>query len=172
MPVESAVLVPVYRDAAGQLQVVLVVRAAHGVHGGQIALPGGVRDSSDAGLRETALREAEEEIGLPNASVEVIQELPSVLVPTGFRITPFLARLRTEPPVWRPQDGEVAEVLTVSVADLAREELRGEELWARPLWPAPMTVRFVRLGPHKLWGATFKILEPIVPRLLAGEWSI
>ena len=172
MPVESAVLVPVYRDAEGLLQVVLVVRAEHGVHGGQIALPGGVRNVADAGLRETALREAEEEIGLPSASVEVIDELPAVLVPTGFRITPFLARLLTEPPVWRPQDGEIAEVLTVSVADLAREDLRGEELWARPLWPAPMTVRFVRLGPHKLWGATYRILEPIVPRLLAGDWPI
>ncbi|HYK99013.1 MAG TPA: CoA pyrophosphatase [Candidatus Acidoferrales bacterium] len=172
MPIASAVLVPIYRDRAGDLQVVLVVRAEHGVHGGQIALPGGVRAETDASLRDTALREAEEEVGLPRTAVEVIDTLPEVLVPTGFLITPFLARLLVEPPVWRLQEREITEVLTVAVRDLAREDLQGEELWARPLWPAPLRVRFVRLGPHKLWGATYRILEPLVPRLLAGEWEI
>ena len=172
MPTAAAVLVPVYRDAAGDLQVVLVVRAEHGVHGGQIALPGGVRSDTDADLRETALREAEEEIGLPRTSVEVIAALEEVPVPTGFVIAPFLGRLLTVPPVWRPQETEIAEVLTVRVEDILREDLRAEELWARPLWPAPMRVRFVRLGPHKLWGATYRILEPLAPRLLAAEWAI
>jgi 8-oxo-dGTP pyrophosphatase MutT (NUDIX family) len=172
VPTASAVLVPLYRDGAGELQVVLVVRAEHGAHGGQIAFPGGVREASDASLRDTALREAEEEIGLPRTSVDVIEELPEVLVPTGFLITPFLARLRGEPPVWRRQEREITEVLTVAIKDIAREDLQGEELWARPLWPTALRVRFVRLGSHKLWGATYRILEPLVPRLLAGDWEI
>ena len=172
MAIASAVLVPVYRDTAGELNVVLVVRAEHGVHGGQIAFPGGVRATTDADLRETALREAEEEIGLPRSAVEIIDTLPEVLVPTGFLISPFLARLLTEPPVWRPQESEITEVLTVRVSELAREDLRGEEVWVRPLWPAPLQVRFVRIGPHKLWGATYRILEPLIPRLIAGDWLI
>lgn len=172
MTVPSAVLVPVYRDTRGAMQVVLVVRGEHGLHGGQVALPGGVRSSDDADLRATALREAEEEIGLPRGAVEVLERLPDVDVPTGYTITPFLGRLRTRPPSWRPQEREIAEVLTVAVDDLARDDLRGEELWARPLWPAPLRVQFVRLGRHKLWGATYRILDPLVPRLLAGEWPI
>jgi len=72
-PVSSAVLVPVYRDRAGQLHVVLVVRGEHGRHGGQIALPGGIHDPRDPDLLATALREAEEEIGLERSAVVVLR---------------------------------------------------------------------------------------------------
>lgn len=154
------------------MQLVLVVRGEHGLHGGQIALPGGVHAPDDADLLATALREAEEEIGLPRSSVEVLDRLPEVDVPTGFTITPFLGRLAVTPTVWRPQEREIAEVLTVPVADLARQDLRGEEAWALPVWPAPRQIQFVRLGRHKLWGATYRILDALVPRLLAGEWAI
>lgn len=170
--VSAAVLVPVYRDGAGALHVVLVVRGEHGRHGGQIALPGGIHASGDADLRETALREAEEEIGLERASVEVLAELPAIDTSTGYLVTPFLARLYAEPPAWRRQEREIAEVLSVAVTDLARTDLRGEETWKLPGWPGPRRVRFVRLGPHKLWGATFRIVDPLVPRLLAGEWAL
>lgn len=170
--VASAVLVPVYRDRAGEPHVVLVVRGEHGRHGGQIALPGGIRSPGDADLLATALREAEEEIGLERDRVEVLEELPEIDTSTGYAITPFLARLVTEPPAWRRQEKEIAEVLNVAVADLAREDLRGEETWKLPGWPGGRRVQFVRLGPHKLWGATYRILDPLIPRLLAGDWSI
>lgn len=168
--VVSAVLVPVYRDRAGELHVVLVVRGEHGRHGGQIAFPGGIRSPGDADLRETALREAEEEIGLERGAVEMLATLPEVNTSTGYLVTPFLGRLIAEPPAWRRQEREIAEVLSVAVADLARADLRGEETWELP--GGPRRVRFVRLGPHKLWGATYRILDPLIPRLLAGEWSI
>jgi 8-oxo-dGTP pyrophosphatase MutT (NUDIX family) len=61
---EAAVLVPVYRAQDGELVVVLVRRGAGGVYGGQLALPGGQRDPGDVDLAATALREAEEELGL------------------------------------------------------------------------------------------------------------
>jgi len=168
--IASAVLVPVYRDEAGDLRVVLVVRGGHGVHGGQVGLPGGIKDQGDVDLEATALREAEEEIGLTRGSVDVLQALPEVEVPTGYVITPFLARLSAIPPVWKRQEREIAEILSVAVADLARNELRGEEVWQ--LQGGPRRTTFVRLGPHKLWGATYRILNPLVPRLLAGEWPL
>ncbi len=171
-PIASAVLVPVYRDGAGQLRVVLVVRGEHGRHGGQIAFPGGTRSAQDAHLLETALREAHEEIGLERGMVEVLETLPSVEVPTGYLITPFLARLVAEPSAWKRQEREIAEVLNVPVADLARADLRGEETWELPGWPGPRRIQLVRLGPHTLWGATYRILDPLIPRLLAGEWPI
>jgi 8-oxo-dGTP pyrophosphatase MutT (NUDIX family) len=170
--IASAVLVPVYRDRVGELHVVLVVRGEHGRHGGQIAFPGGLRSPTDTDLLETALREAEEEIGLERASVELLDRLPEVDTSTGYEITPFLARLVTEPPAWKRQEREIAEVLSVAVADLARADLRREETWQLPGWPGGRLVQFVRLGPHKLWGATYRILDPLVPRLLAGEWPI
>ena len=168
----AAVLVPVYRDPAGLLRVVLIRRSAHGLHGGQLAFPGGRPDPGDASLLETALRETHEEIGLARERVEVLAELPEMDTLTSrYQIRPFLARVRPLAP-WVPEAREVAEVLDVLLADLDRPELRGEAVEQRPTWPGPRRVRFVQLGAHRLWGATLSILEPLVPRLLAGEWTL
>src|SRR5512132_565962 len=169
---EAAVLVPVYRRPDGELMVVLVRRAQGGVHGGQLALPGGQRDPSDADLAATALREANEEIGLAADQLELLAALPVVETrTTGFRIAPFLARL-TGPAPWRPQEREIAEVVEVPVADLARPGVRAEEVRAFPTWPAPRRIQLWRVGGHEVWGVTYRILEPLVPRLLGGEWPL
>jgi 8-oxo-dGTP pyrophosphatase MutT (NUDIX family) len=167
---EAAVLVPVYRRQDGELMVVLVRRAQGGAHGGQLALPGGQREPGDADLAATALREANEELGLASDHIRLLAALPVVETQTtGFRIAPFLARLATPGP-WRRQEREVAEVVEVPVADLARPEVGAEEVRAFPTWPAPRRVRLWRVGRHEVWGVTYRILEPLVPRLLAGEW--
>src|SRR5215469_16824532 len=85
--VDSAVLAPIYRDPRGDLRLVFIRRSPYGVHGGQIAFPGGRREPEDADLLATALREAEEEVGLDPAQVDVLTELPIVeTVATGFRV--------------------------------------------------------------------------------------
>jgi 8-oxo-dGTP pyrophosphatase MutT (NUDIX family) len=169
---EAAVLVPVYRRQDGELVVVLVRRAQGGAHGGQLALPGGQRDPRDADLAATALREANEEIGLAGDRVELLAALPVVKTQTtGFRIAPFLARV-TAPAPWRPQEREIAQVVELPVAELARPEVRAEEVRAFPTWPAPRRIRLWRVGGHEVWGVTYRILEPLVPRLLAGEWRL
>ncbi|MDH4177689.1 MAG: NUDIX domain-containing protein, partial [Thermoleophilia bacterium] len=69
----AAVLVPVFRDEEGELRLLLVARVDDGgLHGGQLGLPGGRPEPGDADLRATALREAEEEIGLEPESVTVL----------------------------------------------------------------------------------------------------
>src|SRR5207244_8562733 len=89
-----AVLAPLYRDADGRLRLVFIRRSPFGVHGGQIAFPGGRREPEDPDLLTTALREAEEEIGLDRTSVEVLATLPVIeTIATGFRVAPFLGRL-------------------------------------------------------------------------------
>jgi 8-oxo-dGTP pyrophosphatase MutT (NUDIX family) len=169
---EAAVLVPVYRAQDGELMVVLVRRAQGGVHGGQLGLPGGQREPGDVDLAATALREAYEELGLTADHIELLAALPVVETPTtGFRIAPFLARL-TGPVPWRRQEREVAEVVELPVAELARPEARAEEVRDFPTWPAPRRVRLWRVGGHEVWGVTYRILEPLVPRLLGGEWRL
>jgi 8-oxo-dGTP pyrophosphatase MutT (NUDIX family) len=169
---EAAVLVPVYRRQDGELVVVLVRRAQGGVHSGQLALPGGQRDPSDADLAATALREANEELGLAADQLELLAALPVVETQTtGFRIAPFLARVTVLAP-WRPQEGEIAEVVELPVAELAGPEVCAEEVRAFPTWPAPRRIRLWRVGGHEVWGVTYRILEPLVPRLLAGEWRL
>ena len=165
-------LVPLFRDE-GELRLVLVVRGALGAHGGQLGLPGGKRELGDASLLETALRETEEEIGLARSDVEIVAELAPVDTrTTGFRVHPYLARVR--PPVrWRFAPGEIAGVVTPLVRTLADPAARREQLFSFPSWPEPRRVDCIPLEDgHLLWGLTLRLLDAVVPRLLAGEWGI
>ena len=171
-PRDASVLVPVYRDAAGALHVVMMRRAAGGLHGGQLAFPGGRREPHDADAWDTALRETEEEIGLPRAAVTRLATLPMVETrTTGMRIAPFLGRIEL-PRAWRPDPAEVAELLDVPIAQLARPEARGSSLETFPTWPVPQRIDWLLVGNHRLWGASYRIFEPLMPRLLSGEWTI
>src|SRR6266536_2071405 len=105
-PTPAAVLVPVFRDDADELRLVLVVRGPLGLHGRQLGLPGGKHEPRDASLLDTALRETEEEIGLPRGDIEIVAELePIDTRTTGFRVHPYLAQIHP-PPRWRLAPGE------------------------------------------------------------------
>jgi 8-oxo-dGTP pyrophosphatase MutT (NUDIX family) len=165
----AAVLVPVFRDAEGRLRIVLIVRTDHGLHGGQLAVPGGRYDPDDETLLATALREAREEIGLDE--VEVLGELPAVRSgPTNFEVHAFLGRI---PPdvTWRPNEHEVVEVLTPAVDDLGAPDARRELLFTSERWPEGLLVDGIPVGERVLWGMTLRLLDDLVPRLLAGEWD-
>jgi 8-oxo-dGTP pyrophosphatase MutT (NUDIX family) len=171
-PRDAAVVVPVFRDPDGELCLVLLRRSEGGTHGGQLALPGGSRDPEDASLRDTAIRETCEEIGLTPEAIAVIEELPVIETrTTRFRIAPFLARIRP-PGSWVVAEREVAEVIVVRVLDLLRPGVHGEEIETLPTGPEARPIPFYRIGPHRLWGATYRILHPILPRLAAGEWGV
>ena len=164
--VEAAVLIPVYRRADGDLRLVLVRRSAFGAHGGHLALPGGKHDPLDRSLLETALREAQEETGLRREQTEVLAALPPTDTrTTNFRIHPFLARV-IQPVTWQRDEREVAEILDVSVAGLPVAEVRAENA------PGDRQAPCYRVGEYRLWGVTYRLLSPLVPRLLAGEWAI
>lgn len=171
--VDSAVLAPVYRGADGRLRLVFIRRSPFGRHGGQIAFPGGRREPSDPDLMTTALREAEEEIGLDRQDVDVLASLPIIeTIATGFRVAPFLGHLAGPAPVWRRQATEIDEILEVALEDLLHPQAHAIETWQLPGWPAPREIPYYRIGRHKLWGATYNIVEPLLPRLLAGEWDV
>ena len=92
----AAVLVPVFRDSEGELRIVLVVRADDGgQHGGQLGLPGGKPEPGDTDLLATALREAEEEVGLTRGAVEVMGcSVPGYSGYGSTRSKPVSARTR------------------------------------------------------------------------------
>jgi 8-oxo-dGTP pyrophosphatase MutT (NUDIX family) len=167
----AAVLVPVFRDEDGRLRLVLIVRTDRGLHGGQLALPGGKVDADDETLMATALREAEEEIGLAPSDVQVLAELDSVRSgPTDFEVHPFLARIPPDAQ-WRPNEDEVVDVLTPAVEDLWDPEIRRELLFTSARWPEGLLVDGIPVGDRVLWGMTLRLLDDVVPRLLAGEWE-
>jgi len=106
---EAAVLVPLVNHAGG-IKVLFTRRTAHlADHAGQISFPGGRVESADSGREETALRETEEEIGLPRTRIALLGRLPDYEIPSGFRITPVVGWI--EPPfALQPDPFEVAEV--------------------------------------------------------------
>ncbi|MGI8512370.1 MAG: NUDIX hydrolase, partial [Solirubrobacteraceae bacterium] len=88
-------------------------------HAGEISFPGGRQDIEEEDLRETALREAEEEIGLPRDAVEIVGALtPTPTVVTNYAIYPFVGVIEAGHR-WLPSAGEVAEVLELSLPALA-----------------------------------------------------
>jgi 8-oxo-dGTP pyrophosphatase MutT (NUDIX family) len=170
---EAAVTVPFYRGPAGELRLIMIKRSPRGRNGGQIALPGGHREPDDADLEATAVRETCEELGITADTVRILAELPPAKPRTrNLPVRPFVAHLTEVPERWRPQESEVAEVLDVDVAELAAPASLAEELMSFAAWPAPQLIPVRRIGGHTVWGLTLRILEPVLPKALAGEYPI
>jgi 8-oxo-dGTP pyrophosphatase MutT (NUDIX family) len=172
-PTPAAVLIPFYRDPTGALRLVLIERTPFGRHGGQIALPGGKREPADPTMRDTAVRETCEELGLRPEDLEVLRGLAPVRTrSTGFEVWPFVGRLVRVPEHWRPQEREVASVLDVRVDELADPAAEGEQDMDLPDWNARLRVPVRRIAGHTVWGLTLRILDPVLPRALAGEYPV
>jgi 8-oxo-dGTP pyrophosphatase MutT (NUDIX family) len=136
--------------------VVFTQRTAHlADHAGQISFPGGRVDEGDETPEHTALREAEEEIGLAPDRVQILGRMPEYHTSTGFRVTPVVGW--SEPPMqYRPDPHEVADVFEVPLAVLLdtrnhRYESAFHKGRLRNYWALPFGDRFI-------WGATAGML--------------
>ena len=135
----------------------LIKRVPDGlVHGGQISLPGGSQEAGES-LRQTALREAREEIGAACAQVELLGELsPIYIPPSNFLVTPTVGCV-DQPPDFRCDPREVDELIEVPLSALFDRDVVKREPWV--LRGATVEVPFYQIGPHKVWGATAMILS-------------
>jgi 8-oxo-dGTP pyrophosphatase MutT (NUDIX family) len=150
----AAVLLLVVNHA--EPTVVFTQRTPHlSAHAGQISLPGGSCDAEDCTPERTALREAEEELGIAPERVQVLGRLPEYLTSTGFAVTPVVGW--AEPPLaYRPDPHEVADVFEVPLAFLldARNHRYESAFFKgrmRHYWAMPYGERFI-------WGATAGML--------------
>jgi 8-oxo-dGTP pyrophosphatase MutT (NUDIX family) len=158
---DAAVLVPLYLDS-GDLHAVFTRRRDDlSRHAGEISFPGGRQDSPDEDLRLTALREAEEEIGLPAGAVELVGALPPTgTFVTSYRIHPFVGAIQPGH-AWVPQPTEVEEVLELSLPDL----LRGHEMKRLLRKGVPIKTPSYTVGEHFIWGATGRIVQSLLEHL-------
>lgn len=164
----AAVLVPIYDGPTG-LMVLLFRRTPGGPHSGQVAFPGGRPELGDRDLQATALREAQEELGIEPGSVRVIGELPVVETNvSNFAIFPFVGRLAARPQI-RPQASEVDAVLDVPLDVFWREPI--EEWWdlAAARGQRRLLVRYFPWGEDKIWGATARMIEHLVAAVKKGR---
>ncbi|TRD20583.1 CoA pyrophosphatase [Palleronia caenipelagi] len=155
----AAVLVAVRPDG----RVLLTKRASHlSKHPGQIAFPGGKIDAGDADATAAALREAEEETGVPPQALNVLGALPTHVTVTGYKVTPIVAMLHWDG-TFRPEPGEVAEIFEVPLAHL--ENRRNFRIEGRDWSGTTRYYYVVPWGPYYIWGATARILRGLAERL-------
>jgi 8-oxo-dGTP pyrophosphatase MutT (NUDIX family) len=170
--IDAAVLIPVYRSHDGELHVVMILRNSAGVHGGQIAFPGGKHDPEDDTMLDTALREVREELGLIVDRNDVLAELPMTQTrTTGYRVFPYLARISV-PEQWQIAKREIAEVIDVKLINLTRPGAHDKMIDRFPTWTRAEQVSYYQVGAHRLYGLSYRIFHPVIPRLIAGEWNI
>jgi 8-oxo-dGTP pyrophosphatase MutT (NUDIX family) len=158
-PKPGSVLILLFEDH-GQIRFPLTKRPDYnGTHAGQVSLPGG-KAEADEDFIQTALREAEEEIGVPRGEVNVIGRLSDFFViPSNFMITPVVGYVNSKP-TYIPQESEVVKILEGNVDDL----LRDDAIQTREILAAK-TYRL--MAPHFLieneivWGATAMMLNEL-----------
>ena len=158
---DAAVLVPLYMQDDQPHAVFTKRRDDLRRHPGEISFPGGRYEEGEANLIATALREAEEEIGLPQAAVEILGALqPTPTIATGYAIYPFVGMIEAGL-TWTPSTREVAEVLELSLAELSGGYAR-RRLVRRGL---PIRTDTYLVGDHLIWGATARILADLFDRI-------
>ncbi len=135
-------------------------------HSGEIAFPGGSVDPTDTSSAMTALREAQEEIGLDPSRAEVLGILPPVFtVVSNFLITPVVAYLVQGLGTLQLQLTEVDELILLPLEGLANPAILHTEEWERG--GLRRTVYFYDYGPYRIWGATARILNELLAILQA-----
>src|SRR6266567_3218920 len=126
--IDAALAIPVYRSGDGELHIVMILRLPGGVHGGQIAFPGGKHDPEDETMLDTAIRELREELGLLIDRADVLAELPVVETrTTGYRVFPYLARIEV-PNRWQLAEREIAEIIDVKLSDLLQPDAHAKRI--------------------------------------------
>ena len=133
-------------------------------HSGEIAFPGGATEVTDASAIGTALREAQEEIGLDPSRVEVLGVMPPVFtVVSNFLITPVVGYLPEGTGILRLQMSEVAEIILLPLQGLADPAIYHTEQWVRD--GVRHTVYFYDYGSYRIWGATARMLNTLLEML-------
>lgn len=131
-------------------------------HAGQISFPGGRKEDGES-LEGTAVREAQEEIGIDPAALTILGRLACLYIPpTDYEVHPFVAWYHGLP-IFRLQVNEVAEILEVPLVELLNPSNQREEPWQ--LRGLEVQVPYFIIDHHKVWGATAMMLSEFLERL-------
>ena len=161
VPREAGVLALFYPGLADETHLLFILRKTYsGVHSGQMAFPGGKREQEDLDLWATALRESEEEVGLPRQEVQFVRSLTEVYIPpSNFLVQPFLG-LSTNRPVFVPEEKEVERIIEVPFSELFSAQSRIQTSITTS-YARAMKVPAYQVHNQIIWGATAMMLSEI-----------
>ncbi len=156
----SAVLIPLY-EKGNELHTIVTLRPQNMKnHQGQFAFPGGVRDAGDKNFEETALREAEEEVGLKREHVKILGILDDIITPTHYRIVPVVGTIPC-PYAFTPSAREIDKILEVELSALC-DVKNFREQTGQTVDGYILTAPFFDYNGHTIWGATGRMLKQLL----------
>ncbi|QRM87739.1 NUDIX domain-containing protein [Lacinutrix sp. WUR7] len=158
---QSAVFALFYPDSLQETKFVLILRKTYkGVHSAQVGFPGGKVEEEDSDLKHTALRETEEEIGVPMHTIETLKALTQVYIPpSNFYVQPFIGYSNTTPHFVK-QESEVEAIIEVSLAHFL-DERNVITKTVSTSYEEDVDVPAFQLNNHVVWGATAMMLSEI-----------
>ena len=164
---QAAVLAPIL-VSNGTEHILFTKRADHlGEHPGQMSFPGGSLEPEDADLQATALREADEEIGLEASEAAIFGRIDDIRTVTDYAVRPFVASVPDRE--YRPDEREVAEVAILPIADLTDLDNYESERRDHPYY-GDIRIHFFHVEGYTVWGATGRMLVQFLE--LATDWEM
>ena len=157
---ESAVLILFY-PSENQIFIPLILRPQYdGVHGGQMAFPGGRVEKEDENLIRTAMREAQEEIGVRLTDIEVIGQLTKLFIPpSNFYVQPVVGFMNHKPDFY-PDAREVDKVIEITLKEIINPEIVGRKILN--IRGVEVDAPFYQIQEHTVWGATAMMISELL----------
>jgi len=164
---EAAVLAPIIQQS-DRYEILFTKRSEHlGTHPGQMSFPGGGREPEDRDLQETALREANEEIGLAPYEAEIIGAVDDKETVTRYLVRPFVGLIPDRE--YTRDEYEVAEIVRLGVDELTNRKNYESEYREHPEY-GPLRIHFFHVDGYTVWGATGEMLAQLLE--LTTDWEI
>ncbi|MCT8339772.1 CoA pyrophosphatase [Flavobacteriaceae bacterium TK19130] len=158
---KAGVMALFYPSVNEETHLILILRKSYkGVHSNQVGFPGGKLENEDASLQDAALRETEEEVGVPRSQIEVLKQLTELYIPpSNFFVQPFLG-ITENTPSFIPQEEEVEALIEVPLQHFMSKEVLVSEIITTS-YATDLEVPAFRLNENVVWGATAMMLSEV-----------
>lgn len=157
----AGVMAVFYPNESDKTNFILILRKTYkGVHSNQVGFPGGRLEIFDKNLEHTALRETEEEVGIPQEEVEIVKKLTKLYIPpSNFWVHPYVGLIEKTPNLV-PQKSEVEKILEINIDELLNEKSLIKQKLSTS-YASNIEVPAFSLSGHVVWGATAMMLSEL-----------